>query len=55
VGAIAMNLHGAPRTTADLDILADFRENMSALLVLHDTEDRLSGYDYHLTDEAILK
>jgi hypothetical protein len=33
VGAIAMNLHGAPRMTADLDILGDLQtENLSILL-----------------------
>jgi hypothetical protein len=33
VGALAMNLHGAPRMTSDLDILADLgRENLSLLL-----------------------
>jgi len=33
VGAIAMNLHGAPRMTADLDILADLgRGNLVTLL-----------------------
>ncbi|SRR5579884_712683 len=33
VGAIAMNLHGAPRMTADLDILGDLEtENLSVLL-----------------------
>lgn len=33
VGAIAMNLHGAPRMTADLDILCDLQtENLSLLL-----------------------
>jgi hypothetical protein len=33
VGAIAMNLHGAPRMTADLDILCDLEtENLSILL-----------------------
>ena len=33
VGAIAMNLYGAPRMTADLDILADLkRENLVTLL-----------------------
>jgi len=32
VGALAMNLHGAPRMTADLDILADFETgNLSKL------------------------
>lgn len=33
IGGIAINLHGAPRMTADLDILADLRkENLSLLL-----------------------
>ena len=33
VGALAMNLHGAPRMTADLDILADFEEkNLSRVI-----------------------
>jgi len=33
VGAVAMNLHGAPRMTADLDILGDLQtENLSILL-----------------------
>ncbi len=33
VGGIAINLHGAPRMTADLDILADLKkENLSLLL-----------------------
>lgn len=33
VGALAMNLHGAPRMTADLDIVADLgRDNLSLLL-----------------------
>ncbi|MBI3609193.1 MAG: hypothetical protein HY204_00625 [Nitrospirae bacterium] len=33
VGALAMNLHGAPRMTADLDVLADLgRDNLSRLL-----------------------
>ena len=42
VGAIAMNLHGAPRMTADLDILADMdRGNLSRLL---ETVDGLGYY-----------
>ena len=33
VGAVAMNLHGVPRMTADLDLLIDLSEpNLSALL-----------------------
>ncbi len=33
VGALAMNLHGAPRMTADLDIVADLgQDNLSLLL-----------------------
>jgi len=33
VGALALNLHGAPRMTADLDIVADLeRNNLSRLL-----------------------
>ena len=33
VGAVAMNLHGVPRMTADLDLLVDLSEpNLSALL-----------------------